>query len=172
MTSERSMAPGGGTGMPQIVVGVHGTAASDAALDWAAREARLRGARLHVVLARDPGAFQRAPYARPVPRDDTDAGTLTQATDRTARMLPAGRVTAELAYGLPARVLASSAAGAVLLVLGASLSPDRQADGIGPVARACLRHPPCPVVIVSEGERPAAGVPEPRSAQELAVSLA
>jgi nucleotide-binding universal stress UspA family protein len=33
-----------------------------------------------------------------------------------------------------------------MLVLGsAGCAP----DGIGPVARACLRHAPCPVVVVS-----------------------
>ena len=48
-----------------IVVGVHGTPSSDAAIDWAAREARLRCAAVHLVLARDPGSHQQAPYARP-----------------------------------------------------------------------------------------------------------
>jgi nucleotide-binding universal stress UspA family protein len=158
--------------MPQIVVGVHRTAASDAALDWAVAEARLRGARLHLVMARDPGSFRRAPYARPVPRDDTSADALAQAVARTARMLPSGWVTAELAEGLPAKVLAGSAAGAGLLVLGAARPPGGQADVIGPVARACLRHPPCPVVIVAEGERRAAVAAGPRSAEELAASLA
>jgi len=43
-----------GKGMPRIVAGVHGTPASDAALDWAVREARLRHAQLQLVLARDP----------------------------------------------------------------------------------------------------------------------
>ena len=40
-----------------------------------------------------------------------------------------------------------SAAGADLLVLGGVASTGR--DAIGPVARDCLRHPPCPIVVVS-----------------------
>lgn len=172
MAGERNMTPRSGWQVPRLVVGVHGTAASDAALDWAMQEARLRGTRLHLVLARDPGAFQRAPYAPRGARDDTDADTLTRATARAARMLPAGWVTAELTDGLPARVLASSAAGAGLLVLGSARAPGGPLDVIGPVARACLGHPPCPVVIVSADDRHAAVVPEPRSVHERDLSLA
>ena len=53
-----------------IVIGVHGTPSSDAAIDWAAREARLRRAAVHLVLARDPGSCHRAPYARPSEHHD------------------------------------------------------------------------------------------------------
>jgi len=172
MAGERNMAAGGGREAAKIVVGVHGTAASDAALDWAAREARLHGTRLHLVHARDPGAFQRAPYARADARDDSSAGTLIRAADRIAPILPEGRVTTELGDGLPARMLAGSAAGAALLVLGAARSPGAPADVLGPVVRACLRLSPCPVVIVSAGDRPAALVPEARAAEELAGSPA
>jgi len=48
-----------------IVVGVHGTAASDAAVDWAAREARRRRASVHLVLA--------CPFRGLRVRDATDA---------------------------------------------------------------------------------------------------
>jgi nucleotide-binding universal stress UspA family protein len=44
-------------------------------------------------------------------------------------------------------VLLDRAAGAELLVLGGVASTGR--DAIGPVARDCLRHPPCPIVVVS-----------------------
>ena len=37
MTGEQNVITEGGKGIARIVVGVHGTAASDAALDWAAR---------------------------------------------------------------------------------------------------------------------------------------
>jgi nucleotide-binding universal stress UspA family protein len=56
-------------------------------------------------------------------------------------------VDVRVAEGLAARVLLDHAVGAELLVLG---SATRCApDGIGPVARACLRRAPCPVVVVS-----------------------
>jgi nucleotide-binding universal stress UspA family protein len=153
MANEQSGIPAGGECMARIVAGVHGTPASDAALDWAAREARLRRARLHLVLVRDPAVTQRAPYAHPAAQDsfDADAVRLAGAVVRAAATLPRSRVSTEVADGLPARVLADRAAGASLLVLGAA-----PAGFLGPVARACLQHAPCPVVIVTrEPGRPA-----------------
>jgi len=148
-------------GMPRIVAGVHCTAASDAAVDWAAREARLRRARLHLVLARDPAVSRRAPYAHPAAEGsrDADAVWLAGLAVRAARVLPHGWVSTELADDLPARVLANRAAGASLLVLGAAPT-----GFLGPVARACLREAPCPVVIVVPGAPPAPAAPRARLA--------
>ncbi len=158
MAGEQDVVMTGGQGTPRIVAGVHGTTASDIALDWAAREARLRGARLDLVLARDPADSRRAPYAPPAAPACGDAGaaSLSLAAARAARVVPRHRVTTELADGLPAHVLADRAAGASLLVLGAAPT-----GFIGPVARACLRRAPCPVVIVVPAS-PAAVTPRPR----------
>jgi hypothetical protein len=66
----------------------------------------------------------------------------------------------EVVDGLPARILLDRAAGADLLVIG---GPSGQAaDMLGPVAQVCLRHAPCPVVVVSV-ERAASAVPSPAS---------
>ena len=145
MNGVQDMTTADGKGMPRIVAGVHGTAASEAALDWAAREARLRHGQLHLVLARDPAVSRRAPYAHPATPapDDADALWLAGASVRAARILPRCRVITELADGLPARILTDRAVGASLLVLGAAPT-----GFLGPVARACLRQAPCPVVIV------------------------
>lgn len=147
---------------PRIVVGVAGSAASAAAVTWAAREAELRGAVLHAVHAWEPAARGRAPYA-PGLREDRDderdaatallrtvlqqgLGTVQQGLDTAAPLL-------EVAEGLPVQVLLHCAAGAELLVLGGSQvaeeGPGRPSAGLGPVARACLRAAPCPVVAVS-----------------------
>ncbi len=168
MAGERNEIAAGGQCMPRIVAGVHGTAASDIALDWAAREARLRGAQLHLVLARDPADSSRAPYAPPSApaRGDTGVACLSRAAVRAARLLPRTRVTTELADGLPAHVLADRAAGAGLLVLGAAPT-----GYLGPVARACLRLAPCPVVIVVPGSPAAAGPsPAARTAEPASTS--
>ena len=75
---------------------------------------------------------------------------LASAARRAAGLLPCGQVTSELADGLPARALLDrAAAGAVLLVLGSACPAGDPMAVLGPVARACLRHAPCPVVIVS-----------------------
>jgi nucleotide-binding universal stress UspA family protein len=168
MSGEQNGITASGKGRPRIVAGVHGTAASDAALDWAAREARLCHAQLHLVLACDPAVSRRASYARPAAPafGDADAVWLAGAAVRAARMLPQGRVTTELADGLPARILADRTAGASLLVLGAA-----PAGFLGPVARACLRQARCPVVIVVPDSGRAAAAPRPRPAAEPAASM-
>ncbi len=140
-------------GKPRIVVGVDESPASLAALRWAAREAGLRATRLQVVQAWERARWRVAPYASCVrPRDpDEDhvvAGARLEGAVRTmlgpASAIP---VTVEVAEGLATQVLLDRAAGAELLVLGGVASTGR--DAIGPVARDCLRHPPCPIVVVS-----------------------
>jgi len=156
-----------------IVVGVHGTAASGAAVDWAAREARRRGGAVHLVLARDPALLHQAPYARPADpaAGQAPARVLASAASRAAGLLPPGRVSSELADGLPARVLLERAAGAALLVLGADRPVGGPATALGPVTRACLRHSPCPVVIVAQDGGRDAAVPAPRVTEEPAANV-
>ena len=150
----------------RIVVGVAGSAASAAAVTWAAREAVLRGAVLHAVHAWQPAGRGRAPYA-PGPyrrdRDDERAAALlrtvvqeglgTAVTGLASSLPGTPEPLLEVAEGLAVQVLLHSAAGAELLVLGgtqlADDAPGRPGAELGPVARACLRAAPCPVVTVS-----------------------
>jgi nucleotide-binding universal stress UspA family protein len=137
----------------QIIVGVHQSAASVAALRWAAAEARLRRARLHVVHAWEP-AIRRASYA--ILGDSTVSGQeRIRAEGALATVLrgvygseiPPG-LTAELAEGMPERVLVQRSREASLLVLGAA---DAHLAGrpAGPVIRACMRSARCPLVIIT-----------------------
>lgn len=140
----------------RVVVGVDLSPASLAALRWAAREAGLRGAQLQVVRACECGGRWFAPYASHNRQQARDGGRAAAAADLADAMravlgpTPSITVTAEVAEGLAARVLLDRAAGAELLVLGGPVIAGQ--DVIGPVARACLRHPPCPVVVVSTQE--------------------
>jgi len=138
----------------RVVVGVDGSTASLTALRWAGREAGLRQARLHVICVMDPGrvrAITQISCARrsaaeaenAVPRDVW----LKARVDTALGDSPLVTVDTEVVAGLAAKVLISCAAGADLLVLGDPATS--QHDVIGPVARACLRHAPCPVVVVS-----------------------
>jgi len=140
-------------GKPRIVVGVDESPASLAALRWAAREAGLRATRLQVVQAWERARWRVAPYAscgrlRGTDENRAAAGARLEGAVRTmlgpASAIP---VTVEVAEGLATQVLLDRAAGAELLVLGGVASTGR--DAIGPVARDCLRHPPCPIVVVS-----------------------
>jgi nucleotide-binding universal stress UspA family protein len=113
-----------------------------------------------VVLACERARRRLAPYAAHSglrTQDDenraTAAARLADAVQAVLGPAPSVTVAMEVAEGLAARVLLDRAAGAELLVLGGAACAER--DAIGPVARACLRHPPCPVVVVST-ERPAA----------------
>jgi len=174
-------------GSRRIVVGVAGSAASAAAVTWAAREAELRGAVLHAVHAWEPADRGRAPYAPcPYPgnRDDERAAAallrtvvqegLGTAVPSLAGSLP-GTTTEpllEVAEGLAVQVLLQSAAGADLLVLGSSQpagdAAGRRAADLGPVARACLRAASCPVVTVSPQH---IRQPRPRTYRSLAAAL-
>ena len=159
---ERGAAMNTAHGKPRIVVGVDESPASLAALRWAAREAGLRATRLQVVQAWERARWRVAPYAscvrlRGTGEDRAAAGARLEGAVRTmlgpASAIP---VTVEVAEGLATQVLLDRAAGAELLVLGGVASTGR--DAIGPVARDCLRHPPCPIVVVS-WERPDIPVP-------------
>lgn len=138
----------------RVVVGVDGSTASLTALRWAGREAGLRQARLHVICVMDPGRVRAAPYAGCARRSAAEAENavprdawLKALVDTALGDSPLVTVDTEVVAGLAAKVLISCAAGADLLVLGDPATS--QHDVIGPVARACLRHAPCPVVVVS-----------------------
>jgi nucleotide-binding universal stress UspA family protein len=146
-------------GQRPIVVGVNRSAASVAALRWAADEARLRRATVHVVHAWEPAAH-RASYA--ILGDSADgAQEECRARADLAAVLraafgseaPAG-VTAEVAEGVAERVLVARAAGAALLVLGGA-GTDLAGRPAGPVVRACMHSAPCPLVIVTPPAGPA-----------------
>ena len=144
------------------MVGINGSAVSAAALGWALREAALRGAVLQVVHAWQPAARGRAPYApgpgasaagklivaRRGPCSPRRSGTRTR---RRPWPLTAAALRLEAAEGLPARVLLDRACGAELLVLGGLTAPPGGGSHqpVSPVALACLRAAPCPVVVVT-----------------------
>jgi nucleotide-binding universal stress UspA family protein len=130
------------------------SAASVAALRWAAGEARLRGATLHVVHAWEP-AVRRASYAI---LGDSPAGRQErrQAQENLNAIMRAtfggdlpGGVTAEVAEGMAGRILADRSQGAGLLVLGAAAAVSLDGRPAGPVIRACMRSARCPLVIIT-----------------------
>lgn len=129
--------------MNRIVVGVDGSDASLAALGYAVQEAALRGASLHVLTVHAETQFPRAPYARPHrgPSDSTGTDLVDRAVEKSARP---GVDVHEHVHGRPAARLLEAAADADLLVVGRS----SEHSVLGPVARACLTHAACPVLVV------------------------
>lgn len=154
-----------------IVVGVKRSAASVAALRWAAAEARLRNTTLHVVHAWEP-APGRASYAilgdSPASGQDQPlARDLLAAIMRAAfgAEVPTG-ITAEVAEGMAERILAHRSRDASLLVLGAAADAGVPGRPAGPVIRACMRIARCPLVIITA----AAGAQPPAVSTPVAVS--
>jgi nucleotide-binding universal stress UspA family protein len=138
-----------------IAVGVDGSPASVAALRWAADLAQLRDAEIVVVRAWHVALASLAPYA-PVSRRPTQEGERRRAeADLAGAMLtvlgpaPDVKATAALVCGPPARVLLDQCADADLLVLGGHHADSPLRQTVGPIAAACLRQAPCPVVIVT-----------------------
>ncbi|MDA0634200.1 universal stress protein [Nonomuraea sp. MCN248] len=136
-----------------IVVGVDGTADCDAALMWAAGEAGRAGTRLVVVHAWQPRAVGFAPYARPrrgTGKEEPAREVLERAVLRARAAAPGVKVAGRIVRGRPEAVLRHEASGAALLVLGSAAH--RAGDGrLGAVLLACLRWPPCPLVVVGAG---------------------
>ncbi len=144
----------------RIVVGVDGSAASRAALHWAAREARLRGAHLEVVhawelpalvVAGDGGAG--VPVIAP--------GELEQAAEdlvrREAAAITAAQcleVTASIVRGHPAHALIEAARGADLLVVGSRGHGGFVGMLMGSVSNHVVHHAGCPVVVVRSETNP------------------
>jgi nucleotide-binding universal stress UspA family protein len=150
-------------GVRRIVVGVDGSAESVAALRWACREAGLRAAEVHAVLALESACHQVASYAVPAPRRSGGSGgaardALRRSVSEAAGLYPGVSVRTEITEGLAARVLLDHARDADMLVLGRSSQGSDQYRGAGPVIRVCLRAAPCPVVIIGPAE---AAAPDP-----------
>lgn len=140
----------------RIVVGVDGSAESAAALRWACREAKLRGAEVHAVHAREAPVRSTASYAVRTQGHPADVSANVDVMWRSVMPdLPPGvLVRTEVADGLTARVLLERCAGAEMLVLGSSGDAPGGSWSAGPVIRACLRRAPCPVVVISDATEP------------------
>lgn len=134
--------PSGGT----IVVGVDGSASSHQALRWAARQARLTGAKLHAVGIWD--------YPTGVlVLEDVDwfgitAKTLDEALAASLEPEEADRVQRSVLRGYPARVLLDAAAEADLLVVGSRGRGGMVGLLLGSVSQHVVTHAHCPVVVV------------------------
>jgi len=152
-----------------VLVGVDGSQGSARALAWALREARDRRAPLRIVTAWAWGGTL-TPGSPPIPwsRDVSAARQARQSQEALVRAVVARfpgalpQLTTELVQGDAASVLIDRCHECDLLVLG-SRGPrgtgevrvgDVRVGSVGSVADTCLRHCPCPVVVVPAGSRP------------------
>lgn len=137
-----------------IVVGVDGSPGSLHALRWAAKEARLRNARLHAVLAWDvPVRVYGGVSAIPSEAELEEYSERALARLKTAMQTHAAElegIDVELSavHGAPTAALLEAARGASELVVGTRGHGGFAGLLLGSVSRECSHHAPCPVVIV------------------------
>ena len=131
----------------RIVVGVDGSPTSLRALEWAAREACLRGSTLEVVhstfLRQD--ALELDSVARLKIRE---SAILDEAVTKASALAPGIVVVGRLGDPPAAELLVDVSKDAELLVVGSrGLGPFR-AFTLGSVSQDCSHHARCPLVIV------------------------
>ena len=133
--------------VPTVVVGVDRSAASDAAVAWAAAEAVRRSGRL--VLVRAEGLVD---LPLPAAQWDEEERSLTAlaASVRDAHQLLED-VTSELVVGAAGPVLVTRAADADLLVVGSHGRGAVSRAVLGSVSAHCAVHAPVPTVVVPRG---------------------
>jgi nucleotide-binding universal stress UspA family protein len=124
-----------------VVVGADGSAASLGALDFAMREAELRGVPLVAVCALSDSAGVLG-VAR---RIDAD---FCAAVDRVLSARPGVEVERRVEQGPPRAALLTAASGGQLLVMGARGRGGLREMMLGSVSLAMLHHATCPVTIV------------------------
>jgi nucleotide-binding universal stress UspA family protein len=135
-----------------VVVGIDGSEHGEVALQFAAEEAALRGARLRIVCAWDlpPNAPMSVGLVPGLIQSFGDeAGTIVQAAvDRVGELQPAVSCEPRVIEGHPGSVLLEEARGAILLVVGSRGRGELAGMLLGSVSHQVLHHAPCPVTVV------------------------
>src|SRR3954454_19782038 len=132
---------------PVIVVGVDGSEGSRDALQWAVVEARLTGAALRAVATwRWPNYVTRIPPGADLQAETT--AVLHEFVGPVRAEFPDVEISEHVLQGPPGPALLSQATDAKLLVVGARGRAAFPGMLVGSVAEYCVRHGPCPVVVV------------------------
>jgi nucleotide-binding universal stress UspA family protein len=156
LDDSRSRPPQGG----RVVLGWSPGVSGRQAMDAAAEEAHLRGARLVVVRAQPHDPSSRAGH----PAGPDDEPTLITAVAEVERRHPGLSIDIRHYSGEAADALSGLVADASLLVLGCHHSRQPASIRTGPVAQALLRDGRCPVMLVGHrSTAPAAREPRPQT---------
>jgi len=139
-----------------IVAATDGSEESLRAVDWAAREAVLRGAPLRIVsavalLPRMIGGHAMSDYDTVADNIRTHRDqALAAGTERAAKAAPGLLVDADRLDGPPAHAVTEAGSGALMLVVGSRGAGAFAAMVLGSVSRYAATHAACPVVVVRE----------------------
>jgi nucleotide-binding universal stress UspA family protein len=142
--------------MPGIIVGVDGSEISRRALDWAVREAGLRGAALTVLAVHQvatnywTGSAEHYPEAdQPVTEAMRKAAeeAVQKALSQAGAPAPAS-VTVRAVSGVPAQELVGASSDADLVVVGSRSPGGFSKIVLGSVTNRVVSHAACPVVVI------------------------
>lgn len=135
----------------RIVVAVDGSAASEAAIAWAAQQASLTGAHIEAVIAwHIPAiAYGAMTYPNEGDLEQASAQTLEETLDKVLGK-DRSNVTTRVIQGPAALALVEVAKGADLLVMGSRGHGAFRGMLLGSVSDYCVARAPCPVVVVRD----------------------
>jgi len=139
--------------MKTIVVGVDGSKHAEDALEFAAEEASLRGARLLIVCAWESSAMI-APMGAGYTAEfleafiDSAESIVRAAVARVAELQPSVACEGKSAQGHPAEVLLKEAEQADMIVVGNRGHGEFVGLLLGSVTQHVVHHAHCPVVVV------------------------
>ncbi len=138
-----------------IVVGVDGSPASRAALEWAVVQAELTGSPVEAVSVWQWPANYGAPL---VPVSDYDPGadatrTLSGVVAPVAQAHPAVEIRERVVHGYAAQALVEAAKDASLLVVGSRGHGELVGVLLGSVSEYCVSHAHCAVVVVKAPDK-------------------
>jgi nucleotide-binding universal stress UspA family protein len=140
-----------------VIAGTDGSDQSFRAVEWAAREAAMRGRALRIVsvpMLPPLMSRHRSPEGTPQTVADLIIGSseqaLAAAAAHAAETEPGVAVDTALRSGPPARALAEEAAGASMLVVGSRGAGGFASMLLGSVSRYLATRADCPVVVVRE----------------------
>jgi nucleotide-binding universal stress UspA family protein len=145
--------------METVVVGVDGSKCARVALEFAANEAALRGARLRIVFAWEISATLYAGGMAPAIDQGVIDGfrenaerVVTEAIAEGKRLQPAVESEGKTIEGRAAETLLEEARGASLIVVGNRGHGGFASLLLGSVSQQVVHHAPCPVTVVREAE--------------------
>lgn len=141
-------------GRGRVVVGIDGSAGSEAALKFAAQQASLAGSRLTVIhawrsLSQGRGAIMGAPFEGRFQEELAAAErVLVGAAAGVREQYPELKIDTEAVPVAPSRCLADASAGADLVVVGARGRGAFTGMLLGSTSLSVLHHAQCPVAVV------------------------
>ena len=136
----------------RVVVGVDGSTASLAALEWAADLAESTGAAVEAVaIWAWPSGYGTSAMlpASHDPAGDAEA-IVTGAVGAVQARHPAIEFVPVVVQGRPAQVLVEASKGADLLALGTQGDGDMAGSLLGPVSEHCAAHAHSPVLVIRD----------------------